>query len=198
MDREGAARAIEDFLRALGHEPEGELADTGKRVADAWFDELLSGHQLDAGAILRDGAVAATEDGDESPDGGLVVLRDLAVAVMCPHHLLPAFGRADVLYMPTTKVAGLGAIAHALRALTRRLVLQEHAGACMADLLIDELDARGAGCRLRLTHTCLVTRGARESEALTETVALRGSFQEQGDDRDLALAALTTREKLGE
>ncbi len=198
MDREGAARAIEQFLRALGHEPEGELADTGRLVAEAWADELLSGNQLDAAAILRDGAVAnAGQDGQDRA-GGLVVLRDLSVTVMCPHHLLPAIGRADVLYLPTERVAGLGAIAHALRAQTRRLILQEHAGAQMAELLVEQLGARGAGCRLRLTHTCLVTRGARETEALTETVALRGSFTDAGPDRDLALSALATGERLGE
>jgi len=181
---------VEEFLRALGHEPEGPLADTGKLVADAWADELLSGDQLDAAAILGQSSFDIGEVGGADGDGGLVVLRDLTVALMCPHHLLPAFGRADVLYLPTEQVAGLGAIAQALRAQTRRLILQEQAGAHMAQLLVDQLGARGAACRLRLTHTCLVTRGARETEALVETVALRGSFADPGPDRDLALSAL--------
>ena len=43
-DRARAARAIEEFLRALGHEPRGELAATGERVAEAWDVDLLSGY----------------------------------------------------------------------------------------------------------------------------------------------------------
>jgi GTP cyclohydrolase IA len=52
VDREAAARAIEDFLRALGHEPVGELEGTGERVADAWADDLLEGESIDAAARL--------------------------------------------------------------------------------------------------------------------------------------------------
>ena len=54
MDREAAARAIEAFLRALGHDPERtlELAGTGERVARAWADELLAGYAVDVDALL--------------------------------------------------------------------------------------------------------------------------------------------------
>src|SRR5882672_3036698 len=106
IDRKAAARAIEDFLRALGHEPTGDLAGTGERVADAWADDLLEGDAIDAGALLREGAMDA-EDGE----AGLVVVRDIAVATMCPHHLLPALGSALVAYLPGPRIAGIGTIA---------------------------------------------------------------------------------------
>ncbi|MFS8066531.1 MAG: GTP cyclohydrolase I, partial [Byssovorax sp.] len=91
IDRKAAARAIEDFLRALGHAPEGELAGTGERVADAWADDLLDGASVDAGALLREGALDIDAKGT-----GLVLVRDLTVTTMCPHHLLPAHGTATV------------------------------------------------------------------------------------------------------
>jgi hypothetical protein len=47
-----AARAIDDFLRAIGRDParEAELAGTGARVAEA-FRELTSGYDVDVAAL---------------------------------------------------------------------------------------------------------------------------------------------------
>jgi GTP cyclohydrolase IA len=185
VNRDGAARAVADLLRALGYEPEGPLAATPALVADAWCEELLDGAHQDPLAILRAAAMPAT-----ATLRGLVTLRDLAVTSMCPHHLLPSHGWADVVYLPGEAVAGFGAIVEALRALTRRLTLQEQAGGEMADALVAALGARGAACRLRLRHGCLIARGAREPAALIESLALAGSFAEAGPDRELALAAL--------
>ncbi|MFO0754865.1 MAG: GTP cyclohydrolase I [Byssovorax sp.] len=196
VSREAAARAIEDFLRALGHEPEGDLEGTGERVADAWVDDLLEGEAIDAAALLREGAIA-TSTASAHPiahaNAGLVVLRDLAVATMCPHHLLPAHGLCTLAYLPGDKIAGLGTLAHVVDALSRRLTLQEHIGDNVVRLLVTELGARGALCRLTLTHTCLIARGERKTSALVETLAVAGTFAHPGPDRDLALAALSAR-----
>ncbi len=184
MDRTAARRAIEAFLRALGHQAEGELAETPDLVASAWCDDLLSGEREDPVALLREGSMPA-----EDP-GSLVVLRDLAVTVMCPHHLMPSVGHADVAYLPGERLAGLGTVSRAVAAVTRRLVLQEQAGARVARSLVEALGARGALCRLRLVHTCLVARGAREAAATVESVAFAGSFADGGADRLLALGVL--------
>jgi GTP cyclohydrolase IA len=188
VDREAAARAIEDFLRALGKEPEGELDGTGQRVADAWIDDLLEGEAIDAGALLRDGSFEW-----EGGPAGLVVLRELAVTTMCPHHLLPAHGKGIVAYLPGRRVAGIGTIAHVLDTLSHRLTLQERIGSDVAELLVSELGARGALCRLVLTHTCLIARGERKHGSEVDTIAVAGSFSEPGHDRDLAFAALGGR-----
>jgi GTP cyclohydrolase I len=185
VERKAAARAIEDFLRALGREIDGDLAGTGERVADAWADDLLEGESIDAAAVLREGAI------DAGPhERGLVVIRDLAVTTMCPHHLLPGLGTGLIAYLPGDRVAGIGTLAHVLDALARRLTLQERIGGQVVDLLVSELGARGALCKLSLTHTCLVARGKRKAGALVETIAVAGSFAEPSPERDLALAAL--------
>src|SRR5262245_1247358 len=137
MDRQAAARAIEDFLRALGHEPVGDLAGTGERVADAWADDLLEGEAIDAGALLREGSIDVG-DGDH----GIVVVRNLAVTTMCPHHLLPAHGIGTVAYFPESRVAGIGTIAHVVDVLSRRLTLQERIGSGVVTLIGRELGAR--------------------------------------------------------
>ncbi len=186
--RDAAARAIEDFLRALGHEPTGDLEGTGERVADAWADDLLEGEAIDAAAVLREGAIAASEGA-----AGLVMIRDLAVTTMCPHHLLPAHGLCTVAYLPGERIAGIGTLAHVVDALSRRLTLQERIGEGVVALLAAELGARGALCRLALTHSCLIARGERKTGAVVETLAVSGSFAHPSSDRDLAFAALHAR-----
>ncbi|MFT3773392.1 MAG: GTP cyclohydrolase I [Minicystis sp.] len=185
VDRKAAAQAIEDFLRALGHEPTGDLEGTGERVADAWADDLLEGEAIDAAAILREGSISIDSDG-----AGLVVVRDLAVTTMCPHHLLPAHGTGLVAYLPGDRVAGIGTIAHVLDAVSHRLTLQERIGADVVALLVRELGARGALCKLALTHSCLIARGERKTGAVVETLAVGGTFASPSADRDLAFAAL--------
>ena len=188
VDRRAAARAIEDFLRALGHVPEGDLEGTGERVADAWADDLLEGEPIDAGAVLREGSIPVGEGGS-----GLVLVRDVAVVTMCPHHLLPAHGTGLVAYLPGDRLAGIGTLAHVVDALSRRLTLQERIGADVVALLTRELGARGALCRLSLTHSCLIARGERKAGAVVETIAVAGTFAHSGPDRELAFAALASR-----
>ncbi|MBK9262867.1 MAG: GTP cyclohydrolase I [Polyangiaceae bacterium] len=185
IDRTAAARAIEDFLRALGHEPTGELEGTGERVADAWADDLLEGQSIDAAAVLREGSLAVDPAGTN-----LVIVRDLAVTTVCPHHLLPAFGSAAIAYLPGARVAGIGTLARVVDVVARRLILQEQIGTTVVDLVCSELGAEAALCRLALTHTCLVSRGERKTSAIVETIAFGGAFAKDAEGRTLALTAL--------
>lgn len=182
-DRARAARAIEEFVRALGHDLTGDLEGTGQRVADAWIDELLSGEDRDPVAILREGSL----DLGDGPHG-TVLLRDISTATVCPHHLLPSHGVATIAYLPKRRAAGLGALSEAVQVLARRLTLQERLGEDIASALVEGLDAEGALCRLDLTHTCFVARGERQSGAVVSTLALSGSFRDA--DRALALSLL--------
>ena len=188
VDRRAAAAAIEAFLRALGHEPQGELEGTGERVAEAWAEELLAGEGVDLGRLLREGSSPLSLAAGGS--AGLVVARELSLTTVCPHHLLPAQGRAFVAYLPGQRLAGVGTLAALVEACARRLTLQERLGEEVVQALHQELGARGAACRLVLSHACLTARGRRQTEALVETVALAGCFSEPGADRELALRAL--------
>jgi GTP cyclohydrolase I len=185
IDPRAVERAVAQFLRALGHEPVGELAETPALVAQAWCEELLDGYRVEPEALLRDNAV--TLDGAPA---ALVALHELRVTTVCPHHLLPATGVATVVYQPTDRVAGFGAIVRALDAVTHRLAFQEHAAAAMANALVAALGARGAACRLRLVHGCLSARGPRQADASVETVSFAGSFAEPGADRAAVLTVL--------
>jgi GTP cyclohydrolase IA len=171
VDRDRAARAIEEFLSALGHDPaaDPELRDTPGRVAEAWIDDLLSGERVDVMALLA----AESFEAPPSQTGSIVVLRDMIATTVCPHHLLPALGTATVAYVPGARVAGLGTLARVVDALSHRLTLQETIGQLVVDALSDGLGATGAACVLRLRHSCLSARGERK-DAVVETLATSG------------------------
>lgn len=183
-DLDAAARAVHELLRALGHDPADnpELADTGRRVAEALHRDLLAGHRVQVGELLRAGLCEA-----EGPSG-LVVVRDLAVATLCPHHLMPALGTASVAYLPGTQVVGLGTLAALVDACARRLTLQESIGASVVDALMQHAGATGAWCRLSLVHACLAARGERQAGARVDTTAVRGDLDTSAGRERLALA----------
>jgi GTP cyclohydrolase I len=170
IDRAAAERAIADFLRALGHDPNeiGELGQTPALVAAAFADELLAGYTVDLRALLSDGTPARDE--------GIVVLGGLRVVTVCPHHLLPAQGHATVVYLPGQRVLGLGNIARLVDACARRLVLQEAIGRDAVRALMELGGARGAFCRINLSHACLSARGARQHDANVVTESAAGEL----------------------
>jgi GTP cyclohydrolase I len=171
IDRTAAANAIDAFLRAIGRDPsrEPDLVGTGARVADAFLDELCAGYQVDTRALLEASAIDAS-----GSSGGLVVVRDVPITTMCPHHLLPATGTATIAMHARARLVGLGTLASLVEAYARRLTLQERIG----DALVADVEAVLApawvGCRLVLVHGCMVARGERAVGSRVETVALRG------------------------
>jgi GTP cyclohydrolase I len=187
VDPKEAAKAVHAFLRALGRDPDGdpELRDTPARVADAWAKDLVDGYDIDVSALLAEESSPAPAE-----SSGLVCVRGLSVSTICPHHLLPARGTGAVLYLPGARITGLGTLARLVDAFAHRLTLQEAIASNVAGALVQHLGARGAACKLALSHSCLTARGERQESAVIETIAMAGSFDRPGPDRDLALAAL--------
>jgi GTP cyclohydrolase I len=81
-------------------------------------------------------------------------------------------------------------VAKVLDAFAHRLTLQETITRSVAEALVTHLGARGAACKLSLSHDCLSSRGERKTGAVVQTVALTGTFEHAGPDRDLAIATL--------
>jgi GTP cyclohydrolase I len=167
-DRDAAASAIDAFLRALGRDPdrEPELVGTGARVAAAYADELLSGYGVDVDGLLAQAVFAGRSD--------LVVVRDIPVSTMCPHHLLPATGVATVAFAPEEHLVGVGTVTRVLDAFARRLIVQEEVGERTVAALQKHLAPRWSACRLTMVHACMTARGERTHGARVETVALAG------------------------
>jgi len=112
--------------------------------------------------------------------GGPVVLRDLAIVSVCPHHLLPSLGRATVAYLPGGLLLGLGTVARLVDAFARRLSFQEEIGSNVVAALMEQGRARGAWCRLDMQQLCVCARGTRQAGSLAQSSARAGVFAEAG------------------
>jgi len=180
IDHARAETAIRSLLEALGYDPDQpELVTTPRLVVDAYLGELLSGREVDLASLLRDGSFPNQGSHD------LVVVRELSVVTVCPHHLLPAMGRATVAYLPGARLLGLGTLARLVDAAARQLTFQESIGRKVVDALMAHGEARGAYCELRLEHACLRARGARATEAEVQTLHLAGDLDTDGSARHL-------------
>lgn len=169
VDRERARNAIKEFLAALGHDGP-QFAHTPARVTDAFVDELLIGHGIDIKQLINEGSEATTVPHDA------ILIDNLNVSTVCPHHLLIAQGKALVAYVPNGRILGLGTVAKLVDALCRRLVFQEQIAGDIAQALMEHLGARGAFCRLQLNHACLGARGAHQADAHVTTWAGLGTM----------------------
>jgi len=167
-----AERALTEFLDALGYDPNSaELEGTPARVVEAYLHDLLSGETVDVAQLLKEGSVPGQAH-------SLVMVRDIDIACLCPHHLLPAQGKAVVAYVPGTRLLGLGTIAALVTALSRRLTLQERITEEVVESLTQIGGAKGAYCRLELEHACLRLRGQRQSSAVVVTSKRNGCLLE--------------------
>jgi GTP cyclohydrolase IA len=109
---------------------------------------------------------------------------------MCEHHLLPFIGKAHVAYLPAGKVAGLSKLARVVDAFARRPQVQEQMTEQIADLLMEELGAKGVAVILEASHSCMTIRGARKPTSMTTTSAMRGSFRDNPTTRTELLALI--------
>ena len=186
VDRAAAARAIGDFLKALGFDPaqHAELSETPERVSEAFAEELLRGHGVDVRELILQGSCEAPPGAKSGP----VSVTSISVATVCPHHLLPALGRAQIVYLPGSLLLGLGTLTAVVDAFARRLTLQEAIGQNVVSALIEHAGARGAYCELELEHSCLRARGERQAGTTVRTSARAGEYASAAAIPEIALA----------
>ena len=186
VDRVAAARAIRDFLVALGFDPRhnADLAETPERVSEAFAEDLLRGHDVDLQRLLEKGSCEAPPVAKSGP----VAVTNIAVATVCPHHLLPALGTAHVVYLPGRALLGIGTITALVDACARRLTLQEAIAQNVVAALVEHAGARGAYCELELEHSCLRARGERQVNAVVRTSARAGEYAARDALTEVALA----------
>ncbi len=185
-DRAAAARAIFDFLKALGFDPTSspDLIGTPERVAEAFSDDLLRGHGVDVRELIRKGSCEAPT----AVKSGPVAISGIAISTICPHHLLPALGRASVVYLPGAVLLGIGTVTALVDAFARRLTLQEAIGQNVVSALIEHAGVRGAYCELELEHSCLRARGEQQASAVVRSSARAGEFSANNALTEIALA----------
>jgi GTP cyclohydrolase I len=120
----------------------------------------------------------------------MVLVKDIRFDSVCEHHLLPFIGKAHVAYLPKGKIVGLSKLARVVEMLARRPQVQERMTEELADLLTEQLGARGVGVILEATHTCMTIRGVRKPDSVCTTSAMRGSFRDNPSTRSELMALI--------
>jgi GTP cyclohydrolase IA len=182
VDLDRIKRAVREILLAIGEDPDREgLVETPDRVA-RMYAEVFQGMHQDPAAPLQK---VFTQKYDE-----MVVIKDIGFESFCEHHLLPFTGRAHVAYIPNGKVVGLSKIPRVIDVLARRPQLQEKLTEEVAELLMEQLDARGVAVVLEASHSCMTIRGVHKPGSTMVTSALRGICKESPATRGEVLSLI--------
>ncbi len=170
MQADRIRAAVRELLLAIGEDPDRpELVRTPDKVAESYLS-FFKGVGVDPLSALTDTFPAEHNEA--------VILKDIELVSICEHHLLPFTGRAHVAYLPSEKVAGLGRLANVVEILASRPQLQENLTAQVADAVSEGLSAQGVLVVIEARHQCVASRGARQPEVNTITVASRGVFSD--------------------
>lgn len=169
VDHDRIEQAVREILVAVGEDPDREgLQETPARVA-RMYAEMFQGLRSDPRIHLKK---FFTEEYDE-----VVLVRDISFCSMCEHHLLPFMGKAHIGYLPNGKVLGLSKLARVVDDISRRPQVQERMTEEIANLLLNELDAKGVAVVVEATHSCMTIRGVKKPGSLCVTSAMKGIFR---------------------
>jgi GTP cyclohydrolase I len=175
VDHARIENAVREILAAVGEDPDREgLLETPGRVA-RMYAELFSGLREDPAEHLRK---VFTEQYDE-----VVLVKDISFNSMCEHHLLPFMGKAHIGYIPNGKVLGLSKLARVVESVSKRPQVQERMTHQIADLMVQELDAKGVAVVVEAVHTCMTIRGVRKPNSQCITSAMKGLFRDNVSSR---------------
>ena len=189
IDRPRIERAVREILLAVGEDPGRDgLIETPERVSEAYAN-LFSGLHEDPARNLEVSFPAESHD--------VVLLRDVPLASVCEHHLLPFVGTAHVGYVPEERVVGLSEIVHLVEGFARRPQLQERLTAQIADALHETLGSRGSVVVIEAEQLCMTMRGAQKPGTITVTSAVRGIFDEELGRRAEIMSLISRGEARG-
>jgi GTP cyclohydrolase I len=182
IDQDRIRAAVREILLAVGEDPDREgLRDTPARVA-RMYAEMFAGLHQNPRTLLQK---SFTQKYDE-----IVLVKNISFASMCEHHLLPFHGQAHIGYLPKGKIIGLSKPARVVEALARRPQVQERMTEELADLLMEELEARGVAVVVEASHSCMTVRGVRKPGSICTTSAMRGTFRTNPSTRAELMALI--------
>jgi GTP cyclohydrolase I len=99
-------------------------------------------------------------------------------------------GHAHIGYLPNGRVLGLSKLARIVEVVSHRPQVQERMTEQIADLLVDDLGAKGVAVVVEATHTCMTIRGVRKPGSVCVTSAMKGLFRSNVSSRAEVLSLI--------
>lgn len=181
FDRPLLEESVRGLLKGIGEEIDRDgLRDTPRRVADMYI-ELFEG--------LHKSAVEELDVMFEAGHDEMVMVKDIPLASLCEHHLIPFVGKAHVAYIPNKKgqITGLSKLARVVDIVSKRPQVQERLTTQVAEALEEGLSPRGVLVVVEAEHLCMSMRGVRKPGSKTMTSAVRGLFRNNDATRAEAM-----------
>ena len=161
---------VRKIIEALGEDPDrAGLRQTPTRFVRA-LQDLTSGG-------LRGAKVTVPARLESGRRNEMVFVRNIPIASLCEHHLLPFFGRCHVAYIPDRQVLRPRKLARLINSLCRRLHLQERLTAQVAKSLWEIARPRGVAVVIEAAHLCMMMRGVEKANAQAVTSTMLGVFR---------------------
>jgi GTP cyclohydrolase I len=163
---------VTQLLTALGVDVEKDenFIGTPRRVANYFLEHFVSEDTIQR--ELRSFKAATFP----SSYKGIVIVSDVQVNGMCPHHLLNVSYRIDMAYLPRDRVVGLSKMARIAKLYGCQPILQEDLTEAIADALEKTLETENVAVVVRGKHSCMHIRGVEQPNSEACTNIMRGKF----------------------
>lgn len=186
VDLARIAEGVRLILEGIGEDPNREgLRETPQRVAEM-YAEMTAG--------MRENPTQHIVPLSGNKHDEMVIVKDIAIASLCEHHLAPFVGKCHIAYIPKNgNILGVSKLARLAETFARRLQLQERLTSEIANTLYEELKPLGVMVVIEAEHTCMTLRGVKKSGAQTVTSAVLGGFRKDPRTRAEAMALITGR-----
>lgn len=183
IDLDKIAQGVRLVLEGIGEDPDRDgLKKTPERVAH-FYAELTEGMWIDA----KEHIVPLPGDSHDE----MVLVKDIAIASVCEHHLAPFVGKCHIAYIPKNgRIVGLSKLARVAEVFARRLQVQERLTQEIAQTLFDGLEPLGVMVVIEAEHTCMTLRGVKKPGAITITSAVLGGFRRDPRTRAEAMSLI--------
>jgi GTP cyclohydrolase IA len=183
VDLEKIAQGVRLILEGIGEDADRDgLKETPRRVAD-FYAELTEGMWDEPKEHIK------PLPGDSHDE--MVIVKDIAIASVCEHHLAPFTGKCHIAYIPKGgRIVGLSKLARISEIFARRLQVQERLTQQIANTLFEGIQPLGVMVVIEAEHTCMTLRGVKKSGAKTVTSCVLGGFRSDPRTRAEAMSLI--------
>ena len=177
---------VRKIIGALGENPDrAGLRQTPTRFVRA-LQHLTSGG-------LRGAKVTLPTKLESGRRNEMIFVRNIPIASLCEHHILPFFGRCHVAYIPNRQVLRPRKVARLIDSLCRRLHVQERLTAQVARSLWEMARPRGVAVVIEAAHLCMMMRGVEKANAQAVTSTMLGVFRSDPTTRNQLIQLISDR-----
>lgn len=163
---------MQEVLQALVIDTDNDhnTADTARRVAKMFINEVFAGRYAQAPAITAFPNVSRLNE--------LMIVGPIKVRGACSHHLCPIMGKVWIGILPRAEsdLIGLSKYARLADWIMSRPQIQEEAVVMLADELERRIKPDGLTVVMEADHFCMHWRGVKDEESVMTNSVMRGAF----------------------